>query len=184
MVTKEGYAPKAEDSVKLGRPTDYSPELADKICKAISQGNSLKKICDSNYSMPCQASIFNWLTQYPDFLEKYTKAKEQGIEAKAEELEDIGDEAIEAAWKADPKAAGAIVQAYKLKIDNMKWAMSKLKPKKYGDKIDMTTNGKDLPTPILAPLHAIPSNDSHTESNADESQNPGNTGGNVGIENG
>ncbi len=26
--------------------------------------------------------------------------------------------------------------------------MSKMKPKKYGDKLDMTTNGKDIPQPI------------------------------------
>ncbi len=36
----------------------------------------------------------------------------------------------------------------RLRVDTRKWLMSKMKPKKYGDKIDHTTNGKDLPSPI------------------------------------
>ena len=73
---------------------------------------------------------------------------------------DFGDQAIELAESADPKAAGAMVQAVKLKADNLKWVMSKMKPKKYGDKLDMTTNGKDLPTPLL---NVIRNNNSDTQ---------------------
>lgn len=37
----------------------------------------------------------------------------------------------------------------RLQIDTRKWLMAKMKPKKYGDKYDVTSDGKALPTPIL-----------------------------------
>lgn len=140
-----------EQPRKRGRPTDYTDDLVDLICDGLVQGKSLNKICTEE-GMPDIATVFRWLGKYEIFRDKYAKAKEQGVEARAEHLEEIGDEAIALAQSVDPKASNAVVQAYKLKSDNAKWAMSKLKPKKYGDKIDMTTNGKDLPTPILGAI--------------------------------
>lgn len=140
----------------MARPSIYSQELADKICDGIANGWSMRTICDKE-DMPALSSIFLWLRTYKEFSEQYARACEERTEAHNELLLDLGDEATELAQNVDPKASGAVVQAVKLKADNLKWVMSKMKPKKYGDKIDMTTNGKDLPTPLL---HAIRNNDS------------------------
>jgi hypothetical protein len=35
------------------------------------------------------------------------------------------------------------VQRARLKVDTRKWLLSKLQPKKYGDKLDMNVAGKD-----------------------------------------
>lgn len=131
----------------MGRPSIYTQELADKICAELSEGKSLRTVC-AGEGMPDLKTIFSWFRIHKEFLQHYARAKEESAEADEEKLEDIGDTAIEEAKNADPKAASAVVQAYKLKADNIKWAMSKKKPKKYGEKLDMTTNGKDLPTPI------------------------------------
>ncbi len=126
-----------------GRPTDYTQEIADIVCKELSQGKSLRKVClDDN--LPSAATIFNWLAKNKEFLEQYTRAKESSSEALNEMLMDIGDQAIEHAESTDTKVSGAIVQAYKLKADNMKWYMSKVKPKKYGDKVDVTSGGEAI----------------------------------------
>lgn len=130
-----------------GRPSEYTKEMGSKICAELAQGKSLRKVCLPD-EMPAIATIFNWFRAYPEFLAQYARAKEESTEAMNEMILDLGDEAIELAQTTDPKASGAVVQAVKLKADNLKWVMSKMKPKKYGDKIDMTTNGKDLPTPI------------------------------------
>ncbi len=132
----------------MARPTDYTPELAIKLCDRLSEGVSLRTVCLSD-DMPDKSTVFDWLRKYKEFADQYAQAKAESSEALNEELMDLGDEAIDHAYKADPKASSAVVQAVKLKADNMKWYMSKMKPKKYGDKIDMTTNGKDLPTPIF-----------------------------------
>lgn len=98
--------------------------------------------------MPDKSNVFKWLANNKDFRDQYTRAKEESADALTEDLQDIGDKAIEHAEDADPKASNAVVSAYKLKADNIKWVASKLKPKKYGDKLDLTSDGKALPTPI------------------------------------
>ncbi len=135
-----------------GRPTDYTQELADKICEEISQGKSLRRICEDE-DMPSGVTIFSWIRKFPEFLKQYTRATEERTESQQEDLLELGDEAIKLAQTVNEKASSAVVQAVKLKADNMKWSMSKMKPKKYGDKLDMTTNGKDLPIPLLNVLH-------------------------------
>lgn len=130
-----------------GRPTDYTKELASKLCSKLAEGYSLRTVCLAE-DMPDKSTVFDWLAKYKEFADQYAQAKEESTHANQEVLEDLGDEAIELAQSVDPKASGAVVQAVKLKADNLKWVMSKMKPKKYGDKVDLTTNGKDLPTPI------------------------------------
>ncbi len=131
----------------VGRPSDYTPELANKVCEQISLGNSLKRVCTSD-DMPSIATVFNWLHSKKEFLDKYEQAIQERTEAQHEQLLDLGDEAVHLAQNVDFKASNAVVSAVKLKADNMKWVMARMKPKKYGDKIDHTTNGKDLPQPI------------------------------------
>ena len=131
----------------MARPTDYNEEIAAKICSGLAEGKSLRTVCQAD-DMPDKSTVFVWLGLYPEFKDQYARAKEESADADNETLEEIGDEAIDASWKADPKAASAVVQAYKLKADNLKWAMSKKKPKKYGEKLDLTSGGEKLPTPI------------------------------------
>lgn len=120
----------------IGRPTDYTEQLADAICERISNGESLKHVTDEE-GMPSRPTVHAWLIKYSDFLNKYEAARDLQADVYADEMDDIArDEKLD-------------VQRARLIIDTRKWTASKLKPKKYGDKIDMTTNGKDLPTPIL-----------------------------------
>lgn len=127
----------------VGRPSDYTQEIADTICEQISQGKSLRSICREE-NMPSGVTIFSWLRTNPEFLSQYDRATSERTETQQEMILEIGDEAIVHAETSDPKASGAIVSAYKLKADNLKWSMSKMKPKKYGDKVDVTSDGKAI----------------------------------------
>lgn len=158
---------------QVGRPSDYTPELSQKICSRLAEGVSLRTVCLEE-DMPALATVFRWLSDKPEFREQYAHAKEQSADAQNEMLLDLGDEAIALSQEVDPKSSGAVVQAVKLKADNLKWVMSKMKPKKYGDKIDHTSDGKVLPTPILN----VFTNHSDKQSNEDERENTSNTGGN------
>lgn len=138
---------------KTGRPTDYTEDIATKLFDKLSEGLSLRKACEAE-GMPDKSTIFRWLSEAntkewaQDFRDQYARAKREGADAKAEELEDIADEALEDVKKHayEPKLGGALVQAYKLKADNLKWAMSKQQPKKYGEKLDLTSDGKRIRT--------------------------------------
>lgn len=178
----------SSESGKPGRPSIYTKELADKICEKIAEGKSLRAIRAENDWMPDLSTIFAWMREKEGFSKQYELAKEQSALADDEELQQIGDEAIAESKIVDPKAAGAVVSAYKLKADNLKWFMSKKKPKKYGEssRLDVTTDGKPLPASILSNLNTtdgVLNNNSHQEGGKDAEAHPGNPGGNVSVEN-
>jgi hypothetical protein len=122
-----------------GRPTIFNKELAWEICEDIIDGRSLRSICRED-GMPGLSTVFKWLDEDPWFLEQYTRAKDNQADTNTEDIQDLAKRVV--SGEVEPQAARVAIEAYK-------WTASKLKPKKYGDKIDMTTNGKDMPTPIL-----------------------------------
>lgn len=140
---------------KKGRPTKYTQSLADKICQELAQGKSMRTVCNPD-SMPSMQTVFSWLRTKQDFLEQYTRAKEESADALIEEMLDIADDGSNdlmtivkgnSSYEIENKE---VTNRSRLRVDTRKWIASKLKPKKYGDKLDMTTNGKDLPAPIYA----------------------------------
>jgi hypothetical protein len=128
-----------------GRPSKYTKELGDLVCEGISDGHSLVTVCKGD-DMPSPAAVFCWMREHPEFEESFKKAQEERTELQNEMLLEIGDDAVRMAELSI--APAAVVSAMKLKADNFKWVMSKMKPKKFGDKVDITTDGKAFPTPI------------------------------------
>lgn len=117
----------------LGRPTLYSPELAADICERLASGSSLRAICASD-EMPSMSSVFLWMSKYEDFSENYAKAQKERSTALFEEMFEIGDDV-----KADP----AEVSKAKLRVDTRKWALARMDPKRFGDKVEQTIQGPD-----------------------------------------
>lgn len=137
-----------------GRPTTYTQELADRICEELALGKSMRTVCTQE-GMPAMSSVFKWLREHKEFSEQYAKAKEESTDAMAEDLLYISDTPVMGEVRTiKPDGSVEIKQDEmlghrRLQVDSRKWLMAKMKPKKYGDKLDMTTNGKALPTPIL-----------------------------------
>lgn len=135
---------------KIGRPSDFTPELADRICAEISQGFSLRTICKAD-DMPCVATIFNWFRKHPTFVEQYARAKDEQADSLVEEILDIADDGsndwMERTGKDGESVGwqlnGEHVQRSKLRVDSRKWIASKLKPKKYGERITQEVSGPD-----------------------------------------
>jgi hypothetical protein len=130
-----------------GRPTDYSPELASRICAELAAGKSLKSVCDLK-GMPSRNSIFTWLGKYPDFLEKYETAKQEAADLLAEEIIEIADDGRNDYMEVQQDGGGVAykfnkehVQRSRLRVDARKWIAAKLKPKKYGDKVTTELTG-------------------------------------------
>jgi hypothetical protein len=133
-----------EDAEKppLGRPSIYSQELADKICEQIVQGYSMRTICKAD-DMPCVATIFSWFRTNQPFLEQYEKAKEMQADMLAEDLLDIADDGTNDWMEKYGKDGenlgyqvnGEHIQRSRLRVDTRKWIASKLKAKKYGDRV-------------------------------------------------
>lgn len=139
----------------IGRPTTYTQKLADNICTQIALGSSMRTVLKGK-DMPAMSTVFKWLREREDFSKQYARACEERSEAMAEDILDIADDGTND-WMEIERKDGSTYEVFnkeaaqrsKLRVETRKWLMAKMKPKKYGDKIDMTTNGKDLPTPIL-----------------------------------
>lgn len=132
-----------KEKKKNGRPSIFTQELAVQICKELALGKSLRTVCKGK-GMPDLATVFRWIHDKDGFREQYARAKEESADALAEEIIDISDEAHRIVEKGHQKKAGAYAQVERLRIDTRKWVMAKMKPKKYGDKMDLTSDGEKL----------------------------------------
>ena len=125
----------------------YSQDIADKICARLAEGESLRSICRDD-EFPNRCEVFRWLADDANtaFRDQYARAKEFGIEALADDITEISDDArndwMERSGEDDRGwvANGEHIQRSKLRVDARKWLLSKLAPKKYGDKLDMTVD--------------------------------------------
>lgn len=132
-----------KEKKKRGRPSDYTKALGDIICEQLADGISLRTVLKGK-GMPQGATIWRWMRENEDFRKQYESAKEESADALLEDMYAIADEALPESKSGDAKRAGAKVAAQRLRVDVRKWAASKLKPKKYGDKLDLTSDGKQL----------------------------------------
>lgn len=92
-------------------------------------------------------TFYEWLDDDEEKVKLYARACEDRAEALLDEMLDIVDSSEADIYKDDEgntKIDGNVVQRARLQYDARKWLVSKLNPKKYGDKVDLTTNGKDL----------------------------------------
>ncbi len=123
-------------TMKTGRPTKYTPELVDEICEAIASSElGLQHLCDANPHWPERGRIFVWRRKYPDFKRKYDLAKEEQTDVCLEYMQEIVNEPHTYIDK-DTGDVRVDVAMLKVKLENMKWQMGKLKRKKYGDAKD------------------------------------------------
>lgn len=131
---------------KMGAPSKRTPELEDALCELIASGSSLVSACrDCEIGM---TTVFRWLSEAPDFREKYTRAREAQAEHYAAEIVDIADEAevqqvVTPDGVVDFKLDATAVARNKLRVEARKWVASKLLPKKYGDRVENVHTGAD-----------------------------------------
>ena len=130
--------------MRTGRPPGYSPEIADKICALLASGNiGLEKLCqDPANELPPPSTVWSWLNKYPDFLEKYVRARERQTELEYDSMKEVASAPLvdDNGYPLNPQAAMAEVQRRKLEVDVMKFRLVKLQPKRFGERKDVDLN--------------------------------------------
>lgn len=124
---------------KIGRPSEYSQEIADAICSQIANGKSLRKICEAE-SMPDVSTVIRWLAddQRAEFRAQYARAREAQADLLAEQILEIADDGTNDTQVDDNGLARVDhdhIARSRLRVDSRKWLAAKLAPKKYGDKL-------------------------------------------------
>ena len=114
----------------MGRPSKYNDKIALAICRRISEGESLRKICEDD-GMPTRATVINWTFKHDEFFDHYARARQIQAQLLADELFDIAD------------AKEGDVQRDRLRADTRKWYLCKVLPKIYGEKKALEITGAD-----------------------------------------
>lgn len=120
----------------MARPTTYNEEIASLICGRMAEGESLRSICRDD-AMPALSSVFLWVSKHPEFSEQYKLAMASRADAMFEDMIDIADDGRNdyiVNGDGEERFNTEHVQRSRLRLDTRKWMLSKMLPKKYGDK--------------------------------------------------
>ena len=129
--------PEKEITRGRGRPSEYSPELASKICNIIADNGTLKDAAKKTGIG--EQTILDWLDARDDFSGQYARARARQADGFDDEI--TLTRRLVAEGEMDANAARVI-------IDSLKWQASKRAPKRYGDRLtqDVTvTEGEAKP---------------------------------------
>lgn len=130
-----------------GRPSSYTDETAAIICERIANGQSLREVCRDE-AMPGKSTVMRWLGEREAFRDQYARAREAQADYWADEILEISDDGSNDWMKRQHGDDDPVevpnhehISRSKLRVDSRKWLMSKLAPKKYGDRVEQVHSG-------------------------------------------
>ena len=119
-----------------------TPELVEAICSQLAEGKSLRTICKAE-GMPSAGTVCRMLANDADFAEQYARAREIQADTIFDEILDIADDSSND-WietKDGDKFNQEAAARARIRIDARKWMAGKLRPKVYGEKLDLEHTG-------------------------------------------
>ncbi len=128
--------------------TVYTSEIAERVCTEVSTGKSLRQTCRELEIS--ESTVRQWvLDDRNSFAAQYARARELQIEAWADEINEIADDGTND-WMTIKRGGedvevpnNEVLQRSRLRVDTRKWLMSKIAPKRYGDRVTNQIEGSD-----------------------------------------
>ena len=146
----KAYAPAKNPKTpkKMGRPSNYDPEIARIICEQLSEGIPLRQICRENEGFPAWRTVYDWMGRNPELSASIARARDIGYDAIAEECLHIADNQTiteRVTETEDPKTKAILrsvirsddVNARRLQVETRLKLLAKFHPTKYGDKLGL-----------------------------------------------
>lgn len=133
-----------------GRPSIYSPEIAEEIASRLSKGEPLAAICREE-GMPSVSTVNNWRNADEAFSGRIVRAREDGFDAIALECLEIADDSGNDRRFVGPEGQEREVvdsdhiQRAKLRVETRLKLLAKWDPKRYGDKVALTGDADSDP---------------------------------------
>jgi hypothetical protein len=130
-------------------------ECFDYIISEIESGKSLRYALNTN-GMPSSKTFYEWLEETDsdgkltdeaqDKVKRYARACEDRELLLLDEILEIADKQGEDVIETDngPITNHNVIQRNKLQIEARQWTLGKLRPEKYGNKVDLTSGNKPL----------------------------------------
>jgi len=116
------------------------------IIQQIELGRSVSNILlDSN--LPSRATFYSWLNDNPERIELYKKATEIRADNIFDDMLEISDDASKDYFydvNGNRQQSMTAVNRSRLQLDTRKWVLGRMNPKKYSEKLDITSGGDKL----------------------------------------
>ncbi len=133
----------------------YADGTFDAICERIANGESLNAICEGEGMPDIRPLYFGGWLQHESMRDKYALAREAQADALFDDILSIADDGRndwmqknfgeETRWVEN----GEALRRSQLRIDARKWMAGKLRPKKYGEKLELEHSGEVALTPTI-----------------------------------
>lgn len=132
----------------MSQPSSYTPELDAEICERLANGETLRAICRDAH-MPSWVTVYNWRKANPEFSQRFTLARELGGDAIAEEALEISNTPQVGERTEDSDTGYKTVREdmlghRKLQIETRLKLLAVWFPRKYGQRVDVTTGNESL----------------------------------------
>lgn len=143
---------------KVGRPTKYTPELAEKICDLIREGLSEREIC-SQKGMPDASTLGRWKDNNQEFCIQSARARKASAEKFNDELlelqANLNNELQTRLLNGDDFPKGT-VEAFKVLMQEKARQISWRDDSRYGDRktVKIQSDTPDLSTIDMEKLKA------------------------------
>lgn len=117
-------------------------KLIDIICKEVSNGRALRNVLMIP-NMPSSSTFYDWIDLDENKSKQYARACEERAERMFEDILTIADsQENDVITLEDGKevANHDVINRARLRIDSRKWMLGKMQPKKYGEKLDLSSS--------------------------------------------
>lgn len=119
---------------KMGRPTDFNEELANRILERMCEGETVTQIC-KDADMPNKSTVFLWSVNKPDFSDRYLMAVKVLGQCRVDKIPEVIEDMRQ----------GLIDHSMaNVELNAIKWEGSKFYPKMYGDKQQVESKNENI----------------------------------------
>ena len=121
----------------------FNQEMAQGVLEKLSEGMSLRKACEAVEGAKPR-TILDWTESNGEFGAQYAHVRARAYEMLADELVTIADESTNDTFideNGNERTNAEVVARSRLRVDTRKWMLSKMLPKVYGDKLDLSHSG-------------------------------------------
>lgn len=117
-------------------------ELINTICEEMAKGRSLRSVLRDE-GMPDRTTFFKWIEGNEERINQYVGAREARAASIFEDILNIADsQEGDIITLEDGKEIinHDVIQRARLRVDTRKWMLGKMQPKKYGEKLDLSSS--------------------------------------------
>jgi hypothetical protein len=107
----------------------------------------MRDVCGDE-DMPNRVTVYAWLAAHTEFADQYARATEIRADALADEMFAIADDGSNDWMEREGKDGstawvenGEAIRRSALRIDTRKWALARMAPRKYGDRVTTELTG-------------------------------------------